>query len=171
MDLDQDDAISPCAGGVKLLTPDYKICVDNTLNGRMDVVLAQKVSACPIVSVLFGVVASLRNRYATVCATPLLDIDRASEAWPHPQPWGCADTSLVGAVYFGAPGQHAALLDVPPEGRVSGARAQRWGRFRRAVAQFTGGRVCDGREWWQMPDIKIMLFGRSATRTHIDTDM
>ena len=70
LDLDQDDAISPCAGGVKLLTPDYKICVDNTLNGRMDVVLAQKVRAFPIVSVLFGLVASLRNR----CATSLLDI-------------------------------------------------------------------------------------------------
>jgi len=48
----KDDAISPCAGGVKLLTPDYKICVDNTLNGRMDVVLAQKMPDIKIM--LFG---------------------------------------------------------------------------------------------------------------------
>jgi vacuolar-type H+-ATPase subunit E/Vma4 len=30
-----------CAGGVKLYTPDGKIAVDNTLNARLQVVLAQ----------------------------------------------------------------------------------------------------------------------------------
>ena len=54
----QDDAVSPCAGGVKLLTPDYKLCVDNTLNGRMDVVLAQKV--CRVNSVRWWVTSDLR---------------------------------------------------------------------------------------------------------------
>lgn len=64
------------------------------------------------------------------------------------------------------------MLVVPPVAwRALAGAEMRWGGFRRAVAHFSGGRVCDGREWWQMPDIKIMLFGRSATRTHIDTDM
>jgi len=38
----KDDSLAPCAGGVKLYTPDFNISVDNTLNGRLDVVLAQK---------------------------------------------------------------------------------------------------------------------------------
>lgn len=37
----KDDAVSPCSGGVKIFTPDLKIAVDNTLNARLDVVLAQ----------------------------------------------------------------------------------------------------------------------------------
>eukprot|EP00277_Geminigera_cryophila_P014097 CAMPEP_0179449456 /NCGR_PEP_ID=MMETSP0799-20121207/33415_1 /TAXON_ID=46947 /ORGANISM="Geminigera cryophila, Strain CCMP2564" /LENGTH=228 /DNA_ID=CAMNT_0021242543 /DNA_START=70 /DNA_END=756 /DNA_ORIENTATION=+ len=48
----KDDAIAPCAGGVKLMTPDGNISVDNTLNGRMDVVLAQKMPEIKIM--LFG---------------------------------------------------------------------------------------------------------------------
>jgi len=38
----KDDPANPCAGGVKLLSSDLQIAVDNTLNGRLDVVLAQK---------------------------------------------------------------------------------------------------------------------------------
>mmetsp|Transcript_56607 Transcript_56607/g.138943 ORF Transcript_56607/g.138943 Transcript_56607/m.138943 type:complete len:231 (+) Transcript_56607:111-803(+) len=48
----KDDAIAPCSGGVKLFTPDLQICVDNTLNGRFDVVLAQKLPDIKIA--LFG---------------------------------------------------------------------------------------------------------------------
>lgn len=48
----KDDAVSPCAGGVKLYTPDFKIAVDNTLNARFDVVLAQKLPDIKIA--LFG---------------------------------------------------------------------------------------------------------------------
>ena len=37
-----DDVVTRrCAGGVKLYTPDGKIAVDNTLNARLQVVLAQ----------------------------------------------------------------------------------------------------------------------------------
>eukprot|EP00918_Siedleckia_nematoides_P070405 GHVU01153741.1.p1 GENE.GHVU01153741.1~~GHVU01153741.1.p1 ORF type:complete len:191 (-),score=55.28 GHVU01153741.1:560-1087(-) len=48
----KDDPIDPCAGGVKMFNADYQISVDNTLNGRMDVVLAQKMPDIKIM--LFG---------------------------------------------------------------------------------------------------------------------
>ena len=48
----KDDPVSPCAGGVKMFNADYMISVDNTLNGRMDVVLAQKMPDIKIM--LFG---------------------------------------------------------------------------------------------------------------------
>jgi V-type H+-transporting ATPase subunit E len=38
----KDDAAAPCAGGCKLFNHDLQIAVDNTLNGRLDVVLTQK---------------------------------------------------------------------------------------------------------------------------------
>eukprot|EP00285_Hemiselmis_virescens_P005825 CAMPEP_0173385504 /NCGR_PEP_ID=MMETSP1356-20130122/8105_1 /TAXON_ID=77927 ORGANISM="Hemiselmis virescens, Strain PCC157" /NCGR_SAMPLE_ID=MMETSP1356 /ASSEMBLY_ACC=CAM_ASM_000847 /LENGTH=230 /DNA_ID=CAMNT_0014341331 /DNA_START=109 /DNA_END=801 /DNA_ORIENTATION=+ len=55
----KDDAISPCFGGVKLLTSDLQIAVDNTLNGRLDVVLAQKMPDTKIA--LFGRSATRRH--------------------------------------------------------------------------------------------------------------
>ena len=48
----KDDPVSPCAGGVKMFNADFMISVDNTLNGRMDVVLAQKMPDIKIM--LFG---------------------------------------------------------------------------------------------------------------------
>jgi len=48
----KDDPHEPCAGGVKLFTPDGKIAVDNTLNARLQVVLAQKLPDVKIM--LFG---------------------------------------------------------------------------------------------------------------------
>jgi V-type H+-transporting ATPase subunit E len=60
----KDDAISPCAGGVKLFTPDFAISCDNTLDGRMDVVLAQKMPEIKIM--LFG-----RSATRTHCDTDM----------------------------------------------------------------------------------------------------
>jgi len=48
----RDDPLAPCAGGVKLFNADYQISVDNTLNARLDVVLAQKLPDIKIA--LFG---------------------------------------------------------------------------------------------------------------------
>jgi len=48
----KDDPAAPCAGGVRLFTPDFAISCDNTLNGRMDVVLSQKMPEIKIL--LFG---------------------------------------------------------------------------------------------------------------------
>ncbi|EKX35382.1 vacuolar ATP synthase subunit [Guillardia theta CCMP2712] len=53
---DKNDPTAPCAGGVKLYTPDHMICCDNTLNARLDVVLSQKLPDVKIA--LFGRSAS-----------------------------------------------------------------------------------------------------------------
>lgn len=49
---DKNDPVNPCAGGCKLTTPDGRIAVDNTLNARLNVVLAQKLPDIKIM--LFG---------------------------------------------------------------------------------------------------------------------
>mmetsp|Transcript_42348 Transcript_42348/g.84883 ORF Transcript_42348/g.84883 Transcript_42348/m.84883 type:complete len:236 (-) Transcript_42348:168-875(-) len=53
---DKNDPVKPCAGGCKLMTPDGRISVDNTLNARLNVVLAQKLPDIKIL--LFGRSAS-----------------------------------------------------------------------------------------------------------------
>mmetsp|Transcript_43711 Transcript_43711/g.102828 ORF Transcript_43711/g.102828 Transcript_43711/m.102828 type:complete len:236 (+) Transcript_43711:157-864(+) len=49
---DKNDPVNPCAGGCKMMTPDGRISVDNTLNARLNVVLAQKMPDVKIM--LFG---------------------------------------------------------------------------------------------------------------------
>lgn len=49
---DKNDPTNPCAGGCKLMTPDGRISIDNTLNARLAVVLAQKLPDIKIM--LFG---------------------------------------------------------------------------------------------------------------------
>mmetsp|Transcript_44145 Transcript_44145/g.90113 ORF Transcript_44145/g.90113 Transcript_44145/m.90113 type:complete len:231 (-) Transcript_44145:276-968(-) len=49
---DKNDPTNPCAGGCKLMTPDGRISIDNTLNARLNVVLAQKLPDIKIM--LFG---------------------------------------------------------------------------------------------------------------------
>uniref|UniRef100_A0A7S0Y0G8 V-type proton ATPase subunit E n=1 Tax=Hemiselmis andersenii TaxID=464988 RepID=A0A7S0Y0G8_HEMAN len=55
----KDDTVNPCYGGVKLFTPDFMTAIDNSLNGRLDVVLAQKLPDIKIA--LFGRSATRRH--------------------------------------------------------------------------------------------------------------